>query len=319
MSASRWRAFGVLLLLVLSACRAARASVGPSVDPYALAYRYAPILLHGAASDQDFPTRVDFDGDWVSNNNWENQPQGDLRAFVYYAVMETETHWFVFYSIFHPRDYTPEPCPTSRGCHENDLESLHLAILKDGTPDGRLQAMTTLAHGDLYLYTATPEVQGGYLKVQGPVQVEDGRPVVYIESYGHGIYGHPIPLEPSHVRYRVGEEAQRPSGISGEATYQILDIYDTLWARRHSIGPGKTFDRPFRYWGRRLPAAFDGDTFGEDKANTPWGYIQGRGWRLHRGDWFLDPARAWAYHARFSGPFSFRYRFHPYRADLGLP
>ncbi len=96
---------------------------------------------------------MDFDGDWISNNNWENQPSGDLTAYVYYSVMETETHWFLY---------------------------------------------------------------------------------------------------------------------------------------------------------------------GADKANTPWGYNQAIGKELRRGDWFLDPARALAYHATIAGGFSTRYLYNPYLADLGL-
>ena len=285
----------------------------PSVEPRALAAHYAPVIYQGAASDQDFITAVDFDGDWIGNNNWEHQPTGDLRAFVYYSVVETETHWFVFYSLFHPRDYTPEPCEQSKGCHENDMESVQMVVLKDGAPFGRLQAMETLAHGDIYLYVADPTVTGGFLEVQGPVRFEEGHPIVYVEPYGHGIYGHPIDLRPGRVVYRVGEEAQVPEGIDDDhVTYRLVSIYETLWARRHQIGDGRTFDRRFYYRGRVLPAALDGDNYGVDKANTPWGYDQATGWRLRRGDWFLDPARALRYHATFHGPFSTRYRYNPY-------
>ena len=36
------------------------------------------------------------------------------------------------------------------------------------------------------------------------------------------------------------------------------------------------------------------------------------------GDWFLDPARALAFHASFGGDFSLEYVYNPYLADLGL-
>ena len=291
----------------------------PPASTYeALATYYAPVIYQGAASDQDYITRVDFDGDWVGNNNWENQPYGDLSAYVYYSVVETETHWFLFYSLFHPRDYTPEPCEVSNGCHENDMESVQLVVRKDGTPYGQLQVMETLAHGDIYLYTADDRVGAGFLPVTGPVQREGDRPVVYVETYGHGIYGHAIPLSPGRVVYRVGPKAQRPVGIDTQATYRLLSIYDTLWARRAEMGDGRAFDRPFFYGPNLIPAAIDGDTYGVDRANTPWGYDQARGMKLHRGDWFLDPAKALAFHATFPPPFSRRYVYNPYLADLGL-
>jgi len=48
-----------------------------------LAQQYAPVIYQGAASDQDYITAVDLDGDWIGNNNWENQPSSDLSAYVY--------------------------------------------------------------------------------------------------------------------------------------------------------------------------------------------------------------------------------------------
>jgi ABC-type oligopeptide transport system substrate-binding subunit len=85
-----------LVTLALSGCTppTPAATLGPSASHQELAYHYAPVIRQGVASDQDFITAVDFDGDWVGNNNWENQPTGDLSAYVYYSVVETETHWF---------------------------------------------------------------------------------------------------------------------------------------------------------------------------------------------------------------------------------
>ncbi len=67
-----------------------------------------------------------------------------------------------------------------------------------------------------------------------------------------------------------------------------------------------------------MPATFDGEDYGTDKANTPWGYNQEIGDTLSRGDWFLDPAKALTYHANFDGGFSLTYLYNAYRADLGL-
>jgi len=282
----------------------------PSVDPYDLALSYAPVIHQGAASEQDFLTRVDFDGDWIGNNN-------DLSAYVYYSVIETETHYFIFYSLFHPRDYEPFCLPLL--CHENDMESIQLVVFKDGSPFGRLQALETLAHSYLYLYAADPVVKGGFLAVQGPVLLENGHPVVYVETYGHGVYGHEIELKVGEVVYRAGEGAEVPEGISDpDVSYRLLSIRDTLWPRRGEVGDGKLFDRPFEWRGRVLPAAFDGDDFAADRANAPWGYDQGIGEELSRGDWFLDPARAFAYHATPPSPYSLEYVFNPYLTDLGL-
>ncbi|MEE8391575.1 MAG: hypothetical protein V3S14_12375 [Anaerolineae bacterium] len=284
-----------------------------------LAHHYAPVIRQGAITDQDYITAVDFDGDWIGNNNWENQPTGDLSARVYYSVVETETHWFLLYALFHPRDYTSDPCESSDGCHENDMESIQVVVAKDGTSFGRLQAVETLAHSHIYLYTADRSVEGNFLPVRGSVRLEGTHPVVYVETYGHGIYGQRKILLPHIVVYRVGERAKIPESLKDDdVSYQLVSIYDTLWAHRDEIGPGQAFDQPFDYQGHTLPAAIDGEDYGQDKANTPWGYNQETGDALSRGDWFLDPAKALAYHANFGGDFSLEYVHNPYLADLGL-
>src|SRR4030043_498248 len=64
----------------------------PAASHEELSQYYSPIIYQGAASDQDYITAVDLDGDWIGTNNWENQPTGDLSAHVYYSVIETESH-----------------------------------------------------------------------------------------------------------------------------------------------------------------------------------------------------------------------------------
>ena len=91
----------VATAFALMACHGPTPTPAPAITPVEpapraeLARHYAPIIYQGAASDQDFITAVNFDGDWIGNNNWEHQPDGVLRAFVYDAVIETETHWYL--------------------------------------------------------------------------------------------------------------------------------------------------------------------------------------------------------------------------------
>ncbi len=312
----------VAAIFFLAACSSATPT--PAITPVdpapraELARHYAPIIHQGAASDQDFISAVDFDGDWVGNNNWEHQPQGDLRAFVYNSVIETETHWYLFYALYHPRDYTAEPCAESDGCHENDMEALEVVVRKDGTRFGRPMALFTLAHNHIYLYAFDGSgVKKGSLKVRAKVREMEGHPEVWVETFGHGIYGKPKILSPHKILYQPGEEAQRPPNLSAEGvTYALLDIAATLWPHRQEMGPGKLFDKPFDYRGMTLPAAFDGDDWGEDKANPPWGYDQETDHTpLQRGDFFLDPARAYASFAHEPGPVSQTYLFNPFLMD----
>jgi hypothetical protein len=190
---------------------------------------------------------------------------------------------------------------------------------KDGTPFGCLQVVETLAHNHIYLYTADRSVKGNSLRVKDSVQLEGSHPIVYVETYSHGIYGHRQTLLPHVVVYRVGEQAEVPESLEDDnVSYQLVSIYETLWRHRNEIGPGRAFDQVFDYRGHVLPSTIDGDNHGQDRANTPWGYSQETGGTLQRGDFFLDPARVLAYHASFSGDFSLTYLHNPYLADLGL-
>jgi hypothetical protein len=301
--------------------------VGEPASYEDLARHYAPVIRQGAITDQDYITALDFDGDWVGNNNWENQPTGDLSAYVYYSVIESETHWFLFYSLFHPRDYTYEDCHTSGGCHENDLESIQLTVEKDGTRFGRPKALETLAHNAIYLYIFDDTVGENFLDVTGMAVLEGDHPVVWVEALGHGIYGHrgtgslidPYLFRGGVVIYRLGEEAEAPHSVNDEqVSYKLVPIYDTLWSRRNDIGDDRAFDGPFMYRGQILPKAIDGDDFSTDRANTPWGYYQTTGEVLSQGDWFLDPASALIFHASFSAEFSLKYLSNPFLVDLGL-
>jgi len=284
-----------------------------------LARHYAPVIYQGAATDQDYITAVDMDGDWIGNNNWENQPIGEVAAHVYNSVIETESHWFLFYSLFHPRDYTDEPCEESDGCHENDMESLQVVVAKDGTAYGRPVALLTLAHSHIYLYPIGDSVKKGSLRLQSQAHLEDGHPIVWVETFGHGIYGKPQILVPGTIIYRVGDEARIPGGLEDDdVRYELVSIYDTLWQHRTEIGSGQLFDQPFDYQGRTLPASFDGVDWGEDKANAPWGYNQEIGETLFRGDFFLDPAKALATFATIEGGLSRTYVSNPFLTDLGL-
>ena len=284
-----------------------------------LARHYAPVIYQGAASDQDYITAADMDGDWIGNNNWENQPSGDLSAHVYSSVIESESHWFLFYSLYHPRDYTDEPCQESNGCHENDMESLQVVVAKDGTSYGRPVALLTLAHSHIYLYPIGDAVKKGTLRLQVEAQFEDGHPQVWVETYGHGIYGKASILVPGKITYRAGDRAEIPDDIhDDDVRYELVSIYDSLWQHRAEIGTGKLFDRPFDYRGHTLPASFDGADWGEDKANPPWAYNQDIGETLLRGDFFLDPAKALSAFATVQGELSHTYLFNPFLADLGL-
>jgi len=86
-----------------------------------LAYHWAPIhyqdlyAVNGDESRTDYITRIDRGKDgnegaeWNLSNNWDKDLKYKLRAYVYYSIVESETHYYVTYSFFHPWDTAIKP------------------------------------------------------------------------------------------------------------------------------------------------------------------------------------------------------------------
>ncbi len=236
----------------------------------ALARRFAPVF-HQRLTPQaethrfDFITNFDFDGDWVGNNNWEHagDPKFPMRAFVYYSVVESESHYFLTYAAFHARDWSlvqpllegaldkvqqseklgkylpPELREEIEVNHENDLEGAQVIVAK--TPEVRVVGVETLAHNRFYPYK--PE----------DLFFDGEHPHLYVESQKHGI--HKYPYEPPRgvgmvfdsldgpLRvYRYKGQAEDPEKAEDEVGYDLLPLYSTLWMRaRNLTAPNQTF------------------------------------------------------------------------------
>ena len=307
-----------------------------SNEPYrSLAAYWAPMVAQATWFEPkaDYLARFDFDGDWKGDNNWENTAVGSSQAYVYYAAVETETHWFLIYNFFHARDYSAS-C-VGGTCHENDNEGLILTIRKDGTPSGRLQVMETLAHDNIYSYRADKHIKNRAHKVDGKVEFyRETHPVVFIESGGHGVFGSTDRhsrfslrrdefRETTGVTYIFASRAGQPRhGNDREVGYELLPILSHWWGRiERDAG---TFDGRFGYEpeGKRpgasrssLPAAFKGRKFGKNKAKPFWGWHDRRTRKkkiLATGQWGLDPAYGVSRNLKLPEPFSLTYIYNPY-------
>ncbi|HLP40548.1 MAG TPA: hypothetical protein VK465_03490, partial [Fibrobacteria bacterium] len=135
----------------------------------------------------DYITRFNYDGDYIGINNWENlDSYSSVPAYVYYAVSETATHYFIHYGIFHPRDWDAAGRPGEQ--HENDFEGLSLMVKKDGA-FGTLTAMETLAHHQFNQYAAAAGIASGSESLDGEVSLYGGtHPRIFVEAQGHGVY-----------------------------------------------------------------------------------------------------------------------------------
>ena len=287
-----------------------------------IAIHYAPVIdqavnvLLSAGGRGDFITAVNYDGDDSCLNNWENLTSGDLGAVVYYSVQETDTHYFVGYYFYHPRD----DAEIWLDRHENDLEGIMLAIPK--AADGFLppECMYTQGHGNVYFYTTdAPEsvhmLEGSHHG--GTMLLEGDRAHIYITPNGTlKNCGHSVESAANHstywsvgssgVRYVYGGSANKPLFWNGPfennpCAYDLRPL-DELWAFRSGPYDGTGV---FGSYG-----AFDGDNWGEDRANPPWAWrnktVYGFG-----GSFLTDPA--WTFnHAIAGAALSSAYTFNPY-------
>jgi len=292
-----------------------------------IARHWAPAFYQDTAAAHyvgDFITRFNFDGDYNGKNNWESlEGLRTVPAYVYYAVSETLTHYFVNYSVFHPRDWH-EYIPLER--HENDLEGVSLAIAKNAGM-GELVAMQTLAHRGFWQYSNHAGVASGLSEVDGPISfLGESHARVYIQAKGHGVYGCDERCDRAEdgdgILYEFGDRAESPRGGNGNYTrryrYALIamdadgseDENQGLWHRRNDICDTCTFGA----WGK-----LRGDNFGENRAATPWLWREADRGPLRSGDMLCDPAfffDARLNGAAFASGYSHRYVSHAFRTHF---
>jgi hypothetical protein len=289
----------------------------------ALTERWAPVFVQRTAADhaeRDRPLRVDFDGDWDATNDWVHLDAAAARApaVAYGSAILSETHAFLTFTLFYPRDWIPYLC-VPYVCHDNDLEVVLLVIdrRRAESADG-LVLVETKTH-NRYLSTRGAEV----------ARADMLRPLIAVESQGHGL---------ESVRHGEIVDGERrmfaPAGANVRAAqtdgvvredYTLLSLYDTLWARRQpSASGGRLWTAGETGWlyysgaraGRRgavIGASMAGHEY-PGGVRPPWALKATE----QRGDWFLDPAFATLErHARwFDEPTSVEYEHNPYLDDL---
>lgn len=316
-----------------------------------VAERYAPFIYHATrppGGRQDLISNVDFDGDLKGANNWENFERFRLRPTVYYAVLETETHLFVSYHLFHPRDWSTFTLWLN-DTHENDGENLQVVVRKS---DGRPVLLWTQAHfrsrvyasGDSGIGSADVRIAGPLLAVDGRGRAAEGapHPAVFVEAEGHGIYGAADPRD-SEVDLRPdgswrfeqgagllfrpareGEAVAEPARtVSGEAPYELDSVTVKLWPllREGALaGEGRLLDGAVRYEDDLVtvdvPRYYEADRFsgplGSDRGISPFA-LDFSFQEPDLGALFFNPARRYPERLRIGGAWSRRYVSYPFR------
>lgn len=238
---------------------------------------YAPLIIQDVditdgwcqgfsrTGSADWITNVDYDGDWKAYNNWENlvsaRAEGNIKGNIYYNFASTSTHWFILYSVYHPRDWTDFWC--SFDSHENDMEGILIVASRDadGQSFGNIEYASTIFHSSKYNYESQDLI------------FEDGRPVFFIEAKGHGIrkYNGSDDKDGSYIEYNYTGLAEQPSEYASDlpqnVSYDLMSLNDELYWQK---------DNPDLF----VVNAFRGDNYRDNAANAPWGW----------GDFCTDPA-----------------------------
>lgn len=304
-----------------------------------LALYWAPIWYQdthtGEAPEQDYITNFNFDGNWRGDDNWDNLFSYDLKAYIYFSVVETASHWFIGYYDFHPRDWSDHWGPADM--HENDMEGVLLVIAKTGDY-GSLLLMETEAHGDLYQYSneglssgtddVDADVESEYLSTpadHGGTSLWNYHPIVFVEDQGHGVKGDydwnkdnfpgndGVIYKPRGIVRLGSDDEYYPEGIAEEPSgrddrdvgYALIDIgvQGDLWDRRFNIGDNDTYGA----FGK-----FRGDDYVDDSANPPWGWDDGDDGPTFTGEFFYNPADMVDHHLNGLGWFDHDYVYNPY-------
>ena len=311
-------------------------------DPYfSLVEHYAPFVAQETWFEPkaDYLARFDYDGNWKGDDNWENLDTGSSQAFVYYAVMETETHWFLIYNFFHPRDYS-DFCVVGT-CHENDNEGLILTVRKDRSQFGKLEVLETLAHNNVYSFTNDSKIKKDIHDIDGKIEFYDkSHPVIFIEAGGHGVFSSDAKQslfsadkmdfkENTGVTYVYNQRAERPASSNDRSvSYSLLPIFEEWWSKgnQQNEDSNQTFENFFTYepFGDRprassrfIAGAFQGRTASDNMAKPFWAWHDNRTKKkkiLNTGQWALDPAYSVSTNLKFPKnlPFSLEYIFNPF-------
>jgi hypothetical protein len=273
----------------------ATAHAALEAEASSLTARWAPVFVQHTATDhaeRDRPLPVDFDGDWDATNNWNHATPAAARTkpVVYGSAILTTTHAFLTYTLFFPRDWQPVLC-VPYACHDNDLEVVLVVVERNAADSGDpLCFVETKAHRS-------------YVALRGAdvARASDRRPLIEVESQGHGMYAlQPgIAAEGAQTWFApesMGAALQPPAEAPLER-YAVASLHATLWARRSPTSEnGHLWTEGESGWlsyagarfgrrGRALGASMAGKEFAGG-VRPPWA-LKAEG---ARGDWFLDPA-----------------------------
>lgn len=296
----------------------------------ALAATYAPVVYQEIdLSGTDTFTSFEFDGDSDPTNNLDaagrNQPN---PGYLYWAVHETDTHFFVTY-IFYWAGVQLNATETA----EHDMAGVQ--VIAEKTPAdafGRLWAWSTFDHSrytgwaisDDWYASGSTRPTGEDIAGRVPsAQIEGGRHVpLFVQAGDHEVCTPtigagrctisssetaPFNTDTRGVVYRVGGVAQRVGDADDDAlTYALQSWTQAVWIRRDlTAGDGALFGGTSEYrppvideeagterpgGGRYFPATLAYANDGDSFGELPFTWARDEAFPPDTGLWFVDPA-----------------------------
>jgi len=323
-------------------------------------HKYAPVIFQETRKNSnpaawDFITSYDFDGDLKGSNNEASLKSNKyvMPATIYYSLVESETHYFIVYSLFHPLDWDTVPAFIPFSWHENDMENVQVVIRKktDKLPESVI-LLSAQAHLDTEVSTiSTAGISSTSKKTLNNKEIrllsEDltethaTHPGLYVEPGGHGIYNMNSNLKRfsdlSKPKLKEGftfipstAESNVPDVYSADATtyrYQLKSIYDNFWTsyqNKANMGNGKLMDGSFSYKDelvsyQNIPRHFDSSRLSgpgkSDSGILPFAFSYSLGSK-DLGSIFFNPAKKYSETLKIEGEWSKKYTYNPYIKDV---
>ena len=189
-----------------------------------LAEHYAPVIYQEVYPDStgafDRITSVDFDGDFDPTNNIQNalNDNGQLPAAVYYFVIESKTHFFIYYFLYHVWTNEGGLSPYS-----HEFDGIMVVVYKDGSTYGDFTALEIMTNNRVSVYKEQQgnDIESGSLNISGGLDFYD-------DSYSAaGMYGnHPV-LFASYAHDGKGHDLRNwLEGIKTESLHMLTYYFD---------------------------------------------------------------------------------------------
>jgi len=323
----------------------------PGTDAYeTLARAYGPTIYQEIGSPRiDTFTRYDFDGDLNPRNNLD-RAVGAQPAYVYYAVVETPSHFFITYLLYYPGTEL-----RAGVLAEHDLIGVQVIVAKaDDDPIGELRAWSTFYRANTLTYFALPP--GSYpddVSVGSPVNqrlnpifFEDGRrPAIFIKAGHHSpclpggdpvgrcvpAAGDTAPFAPTLAGAVFRPDTEADTYVAGadnsNLAYALLPFDDHFWVyRNRTAGDAAIFGGTINYRapseggddgtrpgdGRAFPTSLEFEHDGTSYGDLPFAFARADTFPSDTGVWFIDPAFYTQDLLTISDEIDLDYCFNPY-------